>query len=170
MEKITQNYLQKWEKMNNLTWYPELRNYTFDIACSLLVSTENASQTPLAEYFTEKLKQMTYLEQVLKEVLRLVPPVGGGFRRVINAFEFNGYYIPEGWTIQYQITETHKDREIYQNYQDFAPERFSPTREEDKKKNFGYVPFGGGLRECLGKEFARLEMRIFASLLVQKYA
>jgi predicted nucleic acid-binding Zn ribbon protein len=39
-------------------------------------------------------------------------------------------------TYQYQITETHKDQEIYHNYQDFEPERFSPAREEDKKKNF----------------------------------
>lgn len=51
MEKITNQYLEKWLKMEELTWYPELRNYTFDIACSLLISTKNASETPLAEYF-----------------------------------------------------------------------------------------------------------------------
>lgn len=288
MEKITHQYLEKWLKMGELTWYPELRNYTFDIACSLLISTENASETPLAQYFetwckglftlpinlpwtsfgkalkcrhkllqeiekiilnrqqqdnqpsdalgillnakddqgnslslaelkdqillllfaghetltsaiasfcllmakypdilkkvreeqeklditspltTEKLKQMTYLEQVLKEVLRLIPPVGGGFRKVIQGFEFKGYYIPENWTVQYQIAQTHQQSEVFPNYEKFDPDRFSPSRMADKQKNFGYVPFGGGLRECLGKEFAKLEMRIFASLLVQK--
>ena len=51
MEKITNQYIDKWLDMKSLTWYPELRNYTFDIACSLLISVENCSVTPLAEYF-----------------------------------------------------------------------------------------------------------------------
>ncbi len=50
----------------------------------------------------DTLKQMSYLEQVIKEVMRLVPPVGGGFRKVIKSFEFGGYRIPQGWTIQYR--------------------------------------------------------------------
>ena len=39
----------------------------------------------------------------------------------------------------------------------------------DKQKRFGYVPFGGGMRECIGKEFARLEMKIFAAMLLRGY-
>jgi cytochrome P450 len=288
MERITNQYIDKWLTMETLTWYPELRNYTFDIACSLLVGTENASQTLLAEYFEtwcqglfslginlpwtsfgkalkcrekllveiekiivhrqqqpsqnndaldillnakdeegnsltleelkdqillllfaghetltsaltsfcllmaqhpdifsqvkaeqdklkitesftrEDLKEMTYLEQVLKEVLRFIPPVGGGFRKVIQGFEYEGYYIPKDWTIQYQILQTHKQPDLFPHQETFAPERFSLENMADKQKNFAYVPFGGGLRECLGKEFAKLEMRIFASLLVQR--
>ncbi|WP_052055640.1 cytochrome P450 [Myxosarcina sp. GI1] len=288
MENITDEYLQRWQQMETLTWYPELRNYTFDIASNLLVGTDGGSQTPLGELFEtwcgglftipinlpwtkfgkalrcrkqllkyieaiiikrqqedslredalgllidakdeegnsltlaelkdqvllllfaghetltsaiasfclltaqhpevmqrlrqeqqelnlsspftlENLKQMTYLEQVLKEVMRLIPPVGGGFRKVIEPFAFNGYRIPKDWSIQYQIAQTHKDREIYSEYDRFLPDRFAPDREEDKK-SFSYIPFGGGLRECLGKEFARLEMRIFAAKLLQNY-
>jgi retinoid hydroxylase len=117
----------------------------------------------------EILKEMTYLDRVLKEVLRFVPPVGAGFRNVIETFEFQGYQIPQGWTIQYQIAQTHQDRKIYQDCEKFDPDRFSLDRAEDKQQNFGFVPFGGGLRECLGKEFARLEMKIFASMLVRNY-
>lgn len=117
----------------------------------------------------EDIKQMTYLEQVIKEVMRIIPPVGGGFRQVIESFEFNGYRIPKGWTIQYQIAQTHQDPEIYTESDRFDPDRFAPDREEDKQASFGYIPFGGGLRECLGKEFARLEMRLFASKLLQNY-
>jgi hypothetical protein len=39
MEQITHRYLDKWEKLSTLTWYPELRNYTLDIACKLIVGT-----------------------------------------------------------------------------------------------------------------------------------
>ena len=118
----------------------------------------------------EDLKNMTYLEQVIKEVMRLIPPVGGGFRKAIATFEFGGYRIPEGWIVQYQIAQTHKDEDLYPESDRFDPERFAPGRLADKQASFGYIPFGGGLRECLGKEFARLEMRLFASKMLQKYA
>jgi retinoid hydroxylase len=289
MESITKQYLQKWSVAKELTWYPELRDYTFDIASNLLVSNDGGVSTALGKLFedwcnglftipinfpwtkfskalkarkkllqyleqiviqrqqsdnpgedalglliqaedetgnkltTEELKdqillllfaghetltsaiasfclltaqnpdvmaksrqeqakflsnshltldtlkEMTYLEQVIKEVMRIIPPVGGGFREVIESFDFNGYQIPKGWTIQYQIAQTHQDSAIYAESDRFDPDRFSPERQEDKQTNFAYIPFGGGLRECLGKEFARLEMRIFASLLLQKY-
>lgn len=289
METITREYLQRWQKLGQLTWYPELRNYTFDIAGSLLLSSDGGSQTPLGKLFEdwcaglftipislpwtkfgkalhcrqellkhiekiviqrqqegspgedalgiliqakdesgnsltleelkdqvllllfaghetltsviasfcllttqhpevlqslraeqnqlnlsesltlEEIKQMTYLEQVIKEVMRIIPAVGGGFREAIKTFEFGGYQIPKGWTIQYQIAQTHKDSDIYQDSDLFDPNRFSPERAEDKQQNFGYIPFGGGLRECLGKEFARLEMRLFASKMLQNY-
>ena len=42
MENITQRYLEKWEKMETMTWYPELRNYTFDVAGKLFVGMDNA--------------------------------------------------------------------------------------------------------------------------------
>ncbi|AOX02032.1 hypothetical protein BJP34_23675 [Moorena producens PAL-8-15-08-1] len=77
--------------------------------------------------------------------------------------------IPQGWTVLCQITETHNNEEIYQYHQRFDPDRFSPERKEDKQKTFGYIPFGGGLRECLGREFAKLEMRIFAAQLLRDY-
>ena len=117
----------------------------------------------------EDLKRMTYLEQVLKEVMRLVPPIGGGFREAIQTFEFAGYRIPKGCNIQYQIAQTHKDEDLYPESDRFNPDRFDPENSVDKQASFGYIPFGGGLRECIGKEFARLEMRLFASKLIRDY-
>lgn len=125
----------------------------------------SSTQTTLAH-----LSQMAYLDQVVKEVLRLLPPVvRSGARRVLEDCEFDNYLIPKGWNIHYQIPETHKDNEIYKNPHSFDPERFSIERTEDRQKRFGHIPFGGGIRECLGREFARLEMKIFAALLVRGY-
>ena len=289
MEQITNDYLKKWERLGQLTWYPELRNYTFDIASNLFVSTDGGSQSQVGHDFEvwcaglftipislpwtkfgkalqarrkllenleqiilkrqqsedpgkdalglliqaedeegkslsleelkdqvllllfaghetltsaiasfclltaqhpdvmqrlveeqdslniagiptlEDLKNMTYLEQVLKEVMRLIPPVGGGFREAVETFEFGGYRIPKGWNIQYQIAQTHKDEDLYPESDRFDPDRFDPQQPVDKQASFGYIPFGGGLRECIGKEFARLEMRLFASKLLQNY-
>lgn len=107
---------------------------------------------------------MSYLELVLKEVLRVVPPVGGGFREVIKPCEFNGYLIPQGWSALYQIGKTHRDGSIYAQPEHFDLERFGTERAEDKSK-----PFGGGVREYIGKEFAKVEMKLFAALLVRDY-
>lgn len=92
----------------------------------------------------EDLKQMTYLEQVLKEVMRLIPPVGGGFREVIQSCELNGYQLPKGWSVQYQIGRTHHDSETYTQPEQFDPERFNPERAEDKSTPFSYSNRQGG--------------------------
>jgi retinoid hydroxylase len=104
-----------------------------------------------------------------EEVLRFISPVGGGFREVVQNCEFKGYSIPKGCLVLYQIAQTHEDANIYNNPDRFDPDRFAPDKAEDKQQSFGYIPFGGGLRECLGKEFARLEMKIFAAMLVRDF-
>lgn len=117
----------------------------------------------------EHLKQMTYLEQVLKEVLRFAPPVvRSGQRRVLETCKFGGYTIPQGWDVFYQIQETHQDAHVYTQPDRFDPQRFAPDQAEDKPP-FSHIAFGGGMRECLGKEFARLEMKLFAALLIRDY-
>jgi cytochrome P450 len=115
---------------------------------------------------------MTYLEQVLREVLRLIPPVGGGFREVTKTCQFNGYQIPQGWSVVYQIGPTHQDSALYAQPDRFDPDRFSSEQIQQQtvdRQKYGYLPFGGGIRECLGKEFARLEMKIFAVHLARRY-
>jgi cytochrome P450 len=117
----------------------------------------------------EQLKQIPYLEQVLKEVERLYPPIGGGFRGVVKPFTYNGYYVPQGWQALYRIERTHQDQRVYTNPLKFDPERFHPKRAEDKKMDYSLVGFGGGSRFCLGYAFAQMEMKIFASLLLRNY-
>lgn len=118
----------------------------------------------------EQLKQMPYLEQVLREVERLYPPIGGGFRGVEEEFEFNGYYVPKGWMALYRINATHIDSRVYPEPERFDPDRFSPERAEHKKQEFSLVGFGGGPRICLGIAFAQMEMKIFAVHLLRHYS
>ncbi len=117
----------------------------------------------------DQLKQMPYLEQILKEVERKYPPVAGGFRGVVKPFTYNGYYVPKGWRVLYGIEKTHRDQRVYNNPTDFEPDRFSPERAEHKKIEYSLVGFGGGPRFCLGYAFAQMEMKIFASLLLRNY-
>ncbi len=117
----------------------------------------------------EKLKQMSYLEQILKEVERLYPAVSGGFRGVVKPFVFNGYSIPEDWIVSYRITASHQDKTVFTDPEKFDPDRFSPQRAEHKKTEYSLVGFGGGPRFCLGYAFAQMEMKVFASVLLRHY-
>ncbi len=116
----------------------------------------------------EQLGQMPYLEQVLSEVERLYPPVGGGFRGVVKDFEFKGYHIPAGWQVLYSILQTHRIQEIYPEPERFDPERFNPQRKENKRP-FSLIGFGGGSRVCIGIAFAKMEMKIIAAHLLRNY-
>jgi retinoid hydroxylase len=117
-----------------------------------------------------QLRQMPYLEQVLKEVERLYPPVGGGFRGVVKPLAFQGYQIPAGWQALYRIDATHRDPRCFADPLTFDPDRFSPERAEHRQFEFNLVGFGGGPRICLGLAFAQMELKIVAALLLRHYA
>ncbi|MGF1488499.1 MAG: cytochrome P450 [Prochloraceae cyanobacterium] len=134
------------------------------------INTEQEKIADLEISNLEKIKAMTYLETVIKEVLRLFPPVPGGNRKVIQECSFGGYKIPKNWYVTYDIKSTHQDPEIYSQPDLFLPERFNLENQEDRKQPYSYIPFGGGLRECLGKELALVIMKIFASTLVSNYS
>lgn len=124
----------------------------------------------IGEHLTmDNVKNMTYLEQVLRETERMFPPVPAGFRGVAKEFEFNGYRIPEGWTALYMITGgSHYDPDVFSEPDKFDPERFSPERNEVNVP-FSMVGFGGGSRVCVGVAFAQLEMKVLVSYLLRNY-
>jgi retinoid hydroxylase len=51
MQNITHRYLKRWEKMETLTWYPELKKYTLDIACQLFIGVETESEEALEKVY-----------------------------------------------------------------------------------------------------------------------
>nr|ARO89874.1 cytochrome P450 Cyp26a1 [Andrias davidianus] len=108
----------------------------------------------------EALEQLKYTGCVIKETLRLSPPVPGGFRVALKTFELNGYQIPKGWNVIYSICDTHDVAEIFPNKEEFNPDRFMSSHPEDNSR-FNFIPFGGGLRSCVGKEFAKILLKIF---------
>nr|XP_003223823.2 PREDICTED: cytochrome P450 26C1 [Anolis carolinensis] len=121
----------------------------------------------------EKLSRLRYLDCVIKEVLRLLPPVSGGYRTALKTFELDGYQIPKGWSVMYSIRDTHETANIYQSPPDaFDPERFGVSQEEREEHKgasalrFHYIPFGGGVRHCIGKELAQAILKMLAIELV----
>ncbi|XP_053306939.1 cytochrome P450 26A1 [Spea bombifrons] len=108
----------------------------------------------------EILQQLQYTDCVLKETLRLNPPVPGGFRVALKTFTLNGYQIPKGWNVIYSIADTHDEADIFPNKDEFNPDRFLTPFPQDSSR-FNFIPFGGGVRTCVGKEFAKILLKIF---------
>jgi cytochrome P450 len=106
------------------------------------------------------------LDQVIKESLRLYPPIHIGNRRVADEMKFEEGTIPTGERMFYSIYLTHRDPAIWQNADKFCPERFAHGR---KTPPFSYVPFGGGPRSCIGAAFGQAEARLVIARLLQTH-
>jgi retinoid hydroxylase len=120
---------------------------------------EEASSLPAdALNDLESLKQLPYLDAVLMETMRLVPPVAGLFRKTTTDTEFGGYRIPKDTAVTITPAATHYEPSLWTTPEAFDPERF--LRGEHKREPFQHIPFGGGPRLCLGQNFAMIEMRI----------
>ena len=106
------------------------------------------------------------LDQVIKESLRLYPPIHIGNRRIAEEMEFTEGNVPKDERMFYSIYLTHRDPDIWEKADSFCPERFANGR---KTPPFSYVPFGGGPRACIGAAFGQAEARIVMAQLLKTY-
>lgn len=117
-----------------------------------------------------RLRAMPWLDAVISESMRVVPPVGGAFRELIEDVEYGGFRLAKGWTVSMSPGNAHGDQSVWTDPQRFDPERWLPARAEHERHPFAYIPFGGGPRRCLGEHFAVLELQIVLASLVRGYA
>jgi cytochrome P450 len=96
-----------------------------------------------------------YMDAVVKETLRLCPPVPVVVRRLLEPMELGGYVLPAGTTVAPCVFLIHRNEEIYPNPRHFLPERFL----EQPPGTYTWIPFGGGTRRCLAASYAELEMK-----------
>jgi cytochrome P450 len=112
-------------------------------------------------------REMPYLDTVLDEVLRLYPPAWIGPRRAVRDFEFGGHRVPRGAYVNYCSWASHRLPEVFPEPEAFIPERFNRERKAALPRG-AYVPFGGGRRICIGKRFGQIEVKLVATMLLQR--
>jgi cytochrome P450 len=105
-----------------------------------------------------------YLTATIQETLRLRPVISIVIRRLTEAIELGGYELPAGVAVVPSIHLIHRDPTIYPEPDRFRPERFLET----PPGTYSWIPFGGGVRRCLGASFAQQEMAIVLRELVSR--
>jgi cytochrome P450 len=108
----------------------------------------------------------TYLRAVISESLRLRPVVPLAGRRLASDLNVDGLSLPAGTDVTPAIWLTHTRADLYPEPYAFRPERFL----EESPTTYGWVPFGGGIRRCLGAAFAEMEMRVVLETILQRRA
>jgi len=102
------------------------------------------------------LGKLEYVDGIVKETLRLRPIVPIAPRRAMRPMKIGGFDVPAGWNAGACIYLAHHDERVYPD-----PERFDPLRFVGKKTDpYTWLPFGGGIRRCIGMAFAQYEMKV----------
>ena len=112
----------------------------------------------------------SYLRAVISESLRLRPVVPLAGRRLASDLNVNGLSLPAGTDVTPAIWLTHTRPDLYPEPYAFRPERFLEGEGGHPINKYGWIPFGGGIRRCLGAAFAEMEMRIVLESILQRRA
>ena len=112
---------------------------------------------------------MKLLDNVIKEVGRLHPPVFTVPRQVVRDVEFAGYTLSAGTPVRLALSACHHLSTVFDSPEVFDPDRFAPPREEDKRTPYALVTFGGGPRLCIGVHFATIEVKLLAAHVLRSY-
>jgi cytochrome P450 len=106
-----------------------------------------------------------YLTATIQETLRLRPVIVVVIRKLTEPVELGGYELPAGARVVPSIHLIHRDPETYPEPDQFLPERFL----DNPPGTYTWIPFGGGVRRCLGAAFAQFEMAVVLRELVRRY-
>jgi cytochrome P450 family 135 len=136
-------------------------------ATSLAWAMERLSRHP------EKLERLrgeleagsdAYLTATIQETLRLRPVISIVVRRLTQPVEIGGYELPAGVAVTPSIYLAHRNPRVYPEPDRFLPERFL----DNPPGTYTWIPFGGGVRRCLGASFAQFEMAVVLEELVRR--
>ena len=105
-----------------------------------------------------------YLDATIRETLRVRPVLVDVARKLTAPLEIGGYELPAGTFVMAAIAALHHREDLFPNPEQFRPERFL----ESKPDTYAWIPFGGGVRRCIGAAFAEYEMRIVLRAILER--
>lgn len=115
----------------------------------------------------DDLNQLKYLSMVIKETLRLHPPLFTLLRGAIDSDTLGEFAIPKGSGVSLNIYQVHRHPDFWNNPEGFDPERFL-NNPLGQSHPFAYLPFGSGQRRCPGSGFSTMEAMLMISMIVQR--
>ncbi len=115
------------------------------------------------------LRQIPKLENVIKETLRLHPPLIILMRVAQGEFEVQGYPIHHGDFVATSPAISNRIPQDFPEPNDFDPDRYEKPREEDVLQRWTWIPFGAGRHRCVGAAFATIQIKAIFSVLLREY-
>ncbi|XP_063701244.1 cytochrome P450 4d2-like isoform X2 [Culicoides brevitarsis] len=141
---------------------PEIQEKVLDELIAIL------GHDPSTQPTYQQLHEMKYLEMVIKESLRLHPPVSSIGRKTLEPIKIQGVTIPTGIDLNIPIYAIHRDPNVFPDPDKFDPDRFL-TFEQQNRNPYVYLPFSAGQRNCIGQKFAMLELKSVLSTLIRNF-
>jgi cytochrome P450 len=126
---------------------------------------ERLLRTPrVLDRLRRSLDQDEYLDATVKETLRIRPVVTDVSRKLTREIELGGHRLPAGVMVMPAIAAIHFREDLYPQPDEFRPERFL----EGTPDTYTWIPFGGGVRRCIGASFAMFEMRVMIRTILER--
>ncbi|KAI9300227.1 cytochrome P450 [Cunninghamella echinulata] len=155
-----------------LSKYPKIQEKARKEAIEVLCANNQDNDEDILPT-RRQLKQLKYINQIIKEVLRLqgsvvsfvTPRIATEDTQIVNQF------IPKNTMVSLNIYDLHRNENVWSNSEAFDPDRFSSNGEWENQphNNFTWIAFGGGERKCIGFKFNIAEQLVLLTMLLRKY-
>lgn len=116
-----------------------------------------------------ELRELKKAALVMKETLRIHPPLITISRKLEKDLTVEGTLLPKNTFVNLVFQLSHHDERQWTNPSSFDPERFNKQRNEQSKCPFGYAPFGAGQHHCIGFNFAEIMVKMVTTELLQYF-
>ena len=160
---------------NALTWtfyllsqYPDVERKLHD-EIELVLGNNSSNNAGNRIPTADDIPKLQYTERVLRESMRLYPPVWTMGRYVENDYSVGEYTIPAGSSILMSQYVMHHDPRYYEKPEEFNPNRWTDDFNAHLPR-FSYFPFGGGIRGCIGESFAWMEGILIIATIAQEWS
>ncbi|HBP20925.1 MAG TPA: cytochrome P450 [Planctomycetes bacterium] len=154
---------------NALAWTLHLLAAEPELQARIAAEAEQAfgSRAP-DQLEAEHVGQLELTRRAVEEGLRLYPPAWIIEREPLEDDEVGGYRVPKGAIVMLPTWVLHRREDLWPDPLRFDPDRFLPERRSERPR-WAYFPFGGGQRQCIGAEFALLELQVILATLLRAF-
>jgi cytochrome P450 len=129
---------------------------------------EIRAKLPREDFTYDEVMALEYMPRVLKETLRLYPPVWLFSRRAVAADRLGEFDVPAGSHVFISPYLFHRNPRLWRDPERFDPDRFAEPESEERERNC-YIPFSAGSRRCAGEYFSFVEMQMHLAVLARRF-
>lgn len=153
--------------INTLVWFMYLAGKHPNVHQRISAEILSYRHEPLT---TDTLKLHTYTKAALQETLRRYPAGIGVSRNLSDgSVNLNGHDISRNTTLFVSLYATHHDPALWAQPDNFYPEHFTDPEQTANRHRFAFLPFGGGIHNCIGRHLAELEMMLIIVSLLRAF-